>query len=275
MPEEYFVPRTDAIGGGAQPIADYAGIRVRALKLAAGARSSGTLRNETAWLLMSGRAKGTAGGAEFSFERRSLFDESASCVHASAGTAFEIEAIADTEFTIYECANAKPFDARVFSADDVPNEHRGAGQVAGRCLRFVRTIFDGSNSPADAELVLGEVVTLPGGWSSYPPHHHRQPEIYHYRFSEPQGYGHAELGEKVYRSGRSSGGQPPTRTGRSKPYVKATGSSWSTRTTCCSSTCVTTSASATTVRRNGRTSSVVFEPWSATGRAAWMPMRRR
>jgi 5-deoxy-glucuronate isomerase len=199
MPEEYFVPRTDAIGGGAQPIADYAGIRVRALKLAAGARSSGTLRNETAWLLMSGRAKGTAGGAEFSFERRSLFDESASCVHASAGTAFEIEAIADTEFTIYECANAKPFDARVFSADDVPNEHRGAGQVAGRCLRFVRTIFDGSNSPADAELVLGEVVTLPGGWSSYPPHHHRQPEIYHYRFSEPQGYGHAELGEKVYK----------------------------------------------------------------------------
>ena len=33
-----------------------------------------------------------------------------------------------------------------------------------------------------------------GGQSSYPPHHHPQPEIYHYRFTEPQGYGHAEYG---------------------------------------------------------------------------------
>jgi 5-deoxy-glucuronate isomerase len=49
------------------------------------------------------------------------------------------------------------------------------------------------------ELVLGEVVTLPGGWSSYPPHHHPQPEIYHYRFTHPQGYGHAELGERVVK----------------------------------------------------------------------------
>jgi 5-deoxy-glucuronate isomerase len=47
--------------------------------------------------------------------------------------------------------------------------------------------------------VLGEVVTFPGGWSSYPPHHHAQHEIYHYRFTEPQGYGHAELGEQVVK----------------------------------------------------------------------------
>jgi 5-deoxy-glucuronate isomerase len=44
-------------------------------------------------------------------------------------------------------------------------------------------------------------VTLPGGWSSYPPHHHRQPEIYHYRFTAPQGYGHAELGDQVFKVG--------------------------------------------------------------------------
>ena len=56
-----------------------------------------------------------------------------------------------------------------------------------------------TTSPKDVELVLGEVVTLPGRWSSYPPHHHPQPEIYHYRFTEPQGYGHAELGETVLK----------------------------------------------------------------------------
>ena len=63
----------------------------------------------------------------------------------------------------------------------------------------MRTIFDGTNSDEKAELVLGEVITMPGRWSSYPPHHHPQPEIYHYRFTEPQGYGHAELGDDVMK----------------------------------------------------------------------------
>jgi 5-deoxy-glucuronate isomerase len=63
----------------------------------------------------------------------------------------------------------------------------------------VRTIFDRENSHPDAELVLGEVVNLPGRWSSYPPHHHPQPEIYHYRFTAPEGWGHAELGETVLK----------------------------------------------------------------------------
>jgi 5-deoxy-glucuronate isomerase len=148
---------------------------------------------------MKGRIEGSAGGERFALERGSLFDESASCIHASAGTNVAIEAKTETELTVYRCRNEKPFPARIFTPDEVPNEHRGKGQVAGRCLRFVRTIFDAKSSPPEAELVLGEVVTLPGGWSSYPPHHHRQPEIYHYRFTEPQGYGHAELGDRVYK----------------------------------------------------------------------------
>jgi Periplasmic binding proteins and sugar binding domain of LacI family len=57
-------------------------------------------------------------------------------------------------------------------------------------------------------------------------------------------------------------------------YVRATGSSWLTRTTCCSTTCARTSASATTIRCKSLTSSVVFEHWSMTGLAAWTPMRR-
>ena len=195
-----FIPKHERSGpGGVQDIADYAGLRVSSLALRAGERISLRAASETAWLLMTGALRGTAGEATFAFERSSLFDESASCIHVSAGTKVEIEAVRDSELTSYACANTKRFGARVFLPADVPNEHRGAGQVAGRCLRFVRTIFDGRNSPADAELVLGEVVTLPGGWSSYPPHHHRQPEIYHYRFTEPQGYGHAELGEQVYK----------------------------------------------------------------------------
>ena len=175
------------------------GIGLAVLRLAAGQRHEGTVAGETAWLLMDGVLRGSIDRIAFDFARASLFDESASALHAPAGTRYSIEARTDAELTVYRCANTRTFDPRAFGPADVPNEHRGAGQVHDRCLRFVRTIFDRRNSPDSVELVLGEVVTLPGGWSSYPPHHHAQPEIYHYRFSEPQGYGHAELGDEVVK----------------------------------------------------------------------------
>lgn len=184
---------------GARPFASFEGLSVAELAIGSGETVKITADCETAWLLMSGRVAGQVDEQAFSFERDSLFDESASCIHASAGASVEFRADSACEFTVYRCGNRKPFEARAFQPEQVPNENRGKGQVAGRCLRFVRTIFDGSTSPADAELVLGEVVTLPGGWSSYPPHHHRQPEIYHYRFTPEQGYGHAELGDDVFK----------------------------------------------------------------------------
>ncbi len=148
---------------------------------------------------MEGAVRGTVGKLSFDFRRTSLFDESASCVHAAAGTPVEITAVTHCEFTVYACANTRSFPERVFTPAEVPNEFRGRGQVRDRSLRFVRTIFDVNNAPVQAELVLGEVITMPGGWSSYPPHHHPQPEIYHYRFTAAQGYGHAELGENVMK----------------------------------------------------------------------------
>lgn len=174
-------------------------ISLDVLKVQKGETISLTTEHETAWLLMSGKVSGTVGGQTFAFERSSLFDESSSCVHASAGTEVHFEVEEDTEFTVYYCDNPRSFEAQVFRPEDVANEPRGKGQVGDRCLRFVRTIFDGSNTPPEAELVLGEVITFQGGWSSYPPHHHAQPEIYHYRFTEPQGYGHGELGETVLK----------------------------------------------------------------------------
>jgi len=175
------------------------GIALGVMRLRAAQKMRLPIERETAWLLMDGDAAGQVDGLAFRVSRNSLFDESCSCVHASAGSTVEIEARRDSEWTVYECENRKRFDARVFTPDEVPNEHRGKGLVGDRALRYVRTVFDGRNSPPQVELVLGEVVTFPGGWSSYPPHHHPQPEIYHYRFSRPDGYGHAELGEDVVK----------------------------------------------------------------------------
>jgi len=178
---------------------DDTGIALGVLKLRGGEDYQESTEYETAWLLMDGKTTIDLGGRAVEMERRSLFDESASCIHVAAGEAVRITAAADSEFTVYATANTKRFEPAVYLPKDVPNEHRGAGQVGGACLRFVRTIFDGTISDTNADLVLGEVVTMPGRWSSYPPHHHPQPEIYHYRFTEPQGYGHAELGETVLK----------------------------------------------------------------------------
>jgi 5-deoxy-glucuronate isomerase len=202
---EHIAAHRDGFGFGHTSITRYddpanaSAIGMGVLRLPAGERLSMRAERETAWLLMSGQVRGTIAGGSFELARHSLFDESASCIHAAAGSVVEIEALSGVEWTVYECANRRRFPARVFGPPDVPNEHRGRGQVGNRALRYVRTIFDRTNSPPEVELVLGEVVTFPGGWSSYPPHHHAQPEIYHYRFTEPQGYGHAELGDAVMK----------------------------------------------------------------------------
>ena len=174
-------------------------IGIAVLRLCAGERVLSIPTRETAWLLMSGMVRCRVAETTTMLSRSSLFDESASCVHAPARASVVLEAISDLELTIYDCGNQRDFPARVFTPAQVPNEQRGRGQVGDRALRFVRTIFDRTNSPPAVELVLGEVVTFPGGWSSYPPHHHPQHELYHYRFTHPQGYGHAELGDAVVK----------------------------------------------------------------------------
>jgi len=193
-----FGPGYTAITTAGEP-GDESGISMGVLKLRAGESHAVTLGAETAYLLMEGRIAGQVGDLTFELSRASLFDDSPAALHASAGTRVEIQAKTEVELTIYACENPDSFGPRVFRPGDVADERRGEGQVGNRCLRLVRTIFDARNSPREVRLVLGEVVTLPGGWSSYPPHHHPQPEIYHYRFTHPQGFGHAEHGDDVFK----------------------------------------------------------------------------
>ena len=69
----------------------------------------------------------------------------------------------------------------------------------GCIKRDVRTCFDLDNAPY-SNMVLGEVVNLPGKWSSYPPHHHPQPECYFYRFDKPMGFGAGWGNGEIYET---------------------------------------------------------------------------
>lgn len=176
------------------------GIAHGVLRLSPGEVVDETASSEKAWLLMSGAVRWSVDDeAPVRCARASLFDEGPSALHVAAGTRVKLVAEGDVELTVYAVKNDKPFPAALHLADDVENEPRGKGTVGDACLRVVRTIFDGSNTHENSDMVLGEVVTLPGRWSSYPPHHHPQPEIYHYRFTRSEGYGHAELGDDVLK----------------------------------------------------------------------------
>ncbi|MEX2649611.1 MAG: 5-deoxy-glucuronate isomerase [Alphaproteobacteria bacterium] len=182
-----------------EPDAD-AGIEFGVLELAEGQSCRFDVTRETAFLLMEGTiGLHVEGVTTAPLTRTSLFDESATCLHVSAGQRVAIDARGGAQLTMFAVDNDRRFEARLYLPKDVPNEHRGKGQVADACYRFVRTIFDRRNAPEAANLVLGEVITFPGRWSSYPPHHHAQPEIYHYRFTRPEGFGHAELGDTVLK----------------------------------------------------------------------------
>ncbi|NGX58091.1 MAG: 5-deoxy-glucuronate isomerase [Chlamydiae bacterium] len=178
---------------------DETGITFSIIKLKAGESYRFTSRMETAILQMAGTIECKWDNQLIQNTRNSLFDEQPLALHVPNDTQVTLKAITDCECTFFETANDKQFPAVIYSPEGMVDEHRGKGLVEDTSLRFVRTIFDGSNSHPNTELVLGEVVNFPGRWSSYPPHHHPQPEIYHYRFSKPTGYGHAELGEDVMK----------------------------------------------------------------------------
>jgi len=154
---------------------------------------------EMAVLLLAGDVRLAWSGGERSASRASLFDQEPLAVHLPAGLSLQIESTTGCELAVVRTANDREFAPRTFDGRSMlASEHRGRGTLDETSYRIVRTLFDDRNRP-EANLVLGEVVNFPGRWSSYPPHHHPQPEIYHYRFDRPQGYGHGELGDAVYK----------------------------------------------------------------------------
>ena len=169
------------------------------LRLSDGKTLKETTVKETLWVLMEGKARVRVGEQTCEVARKWLFEEGPSVVHVGIGERVEISALAGgCEWAVVRTANLRKMAPRVYRENEFASEDRGAGLAQGACRRLVRTVFDYTTRP-ESNLVLGEVINYAGRWSSYPPHHHPQPEIYHYRFTLPQGYGHAELGKDVLR----------------------------------------------------------------------------
>jgi len=136
--------------------------------------------------------------------RNSVFDQQGpGAVYVPAG--IEAEVSAETAIELAVCSapgEGKSGPARQIEAEKMSQEVRGQGTNT----RYVRNILP-ENEPADNLLVV-EVVTPSGHWSSYPPHKHdrdalpeesKLEETYYHRLNPSSGYVH----QRVYTDDRS------------------------------------------------------------------------
>lgn len=156
---------------------------------------------ECIYVLVSGAVTFCWEGREEMVERKSCFHEDPILLHVPQNTGVQIVCVSDqAEVSIQRTKNPKSFAPKLMKSEDLlcGSEQRGAGLMNEASTRIVRTFLDRSTCP-ETNFFIGEVVSYPGKWSSFPPHTHVEPEIYYYKFLPEHGYGFAEVGDTVYK----------------------------------------------------------------------------
>ena len=126
------------------------------------------------------------------------FCDGASCLHVPRGIVVQVQALADSELLVQSTQNDRSFAARFYAPHDIKIETFGQGLCGNTAVRDVTTIFDYHSAPY-SNMVIGEIFSRQGSWSSYIPHSHEQPEVYYYRFDKPQGFGACFIGEHAFQ----------------------------------------------------------------------------
>jgi 5-deoxy-glucuronate isomerase len=153
---------------------------------------------EMAILLIDGDMTLKYEDKSMNFKRSSVFDEEPICLHVCRDVEVVIESEDEAEVLIQLTENKEKFESKIYINENIRSDIFGEGVWNDTARRVVRTIFDYSNAPY-SNMVMGEVITYPGKWSSYIPHHHEQPEVYYYKFDKPQGFGFSLIGEDAYK----------------------------------------------------------------------------
>lgn len=158
---------------------------------------------ETALLLFSGHVTYAWNGNTVDAVRPDCFRYEAYCLLAPRGTEITLTAREHSEIYVQKTVNSTDYEAVMYTPETVHVQHAGAnGELLGCMRREIKTFFDHDNAPF-SNMVLGEVLNFPGKWSSYPPHHHPQPEVYFFRFDHPQGFGAGFANGEIYQTGHN------------------------------------------------------------------------
>jgi 5-deoxy-glucuronate isomerase len=136
-------------------------------------------------------------GEGFTFElgpRASVFEQLPWTVYLPRDTAYRIEG--DAELAIASAPVERKLEPVLQLPEDVDVEIRGAANVTRQINNMIQPGF-----PAERLLVV-EVLTPSGNWSSYPPHKHDEDrfpdevkleEVYYYRAPAPEAFAFQRL----------------------------------------------------------------------------------
>ena len=147
------------------------------------ARTHGAIDGATgpalAWVIVEGgRGRLRAGDQTVEVDGRDgVFEQAGWSAVVGPASTFALDG--DLRATIVWRASDHAAPTYVIDPATVAEEDRGEGPTA----RHVRTYVP------EGELIVGETLNPPGGWSSYPPHRHEHEELYLYRFEPPDGFG--------------------------------------------------------------------------------------
>ena len=133
--------------------------------------------------------------------RANVFEGAADSLYLSINTTFTVTAQSDAEFAVTWVKAEQEFPPQRISPANVNVEIRGGDNVT----RQINDILPPGS--ACQRLVLCEVYTPSGGWSSYPPHKHdvhREDEagnvieadleeVYFYKINKPEGYAYQRV----------------------------------------------------------------------------------
>lgn len=161
---------------------------------------------EVCLVIVTGSADVTGGGETFENigGRTSPFEDlSPGAVYVPNGEAFSVTARNSVELAVCSAPGHGNHRTRLITSDDMVIESRGEGANTRR----VRNILPDTVLWADSLLVV-EVITPAGNWSSYPPHKHDTDalpdesfleETYYHRLNPSQGFAF----QRVYTDDRS------------------------------------------------------------------------
>jgi|SRR5579863_8012109 len=158
---------------------------------------TGTAGEEAVVILLGGRCHADWGHGQHEIGgRRNVFDGLPYAVYLPSRSRIRLQATTSCELAECRVPSDARLAPRLITPQDVVSSLRGGGNASRQIVDVIRPEFE-----AD-KLMVVEVYTPGGNWSSYPPHKHdaHNPpaevdldEIYYYRMQKPGAYAHQRL----------------------------------------------------------------------------------
>ena len=192
---------------------DFISFQVRKLE-EGGVWSFDTGNNELALVNLTGRYRVESNRGRWSGigGRNTVFEGGAHALYLPRNTEFSVAAEQAGEFAVAWVPSTQDHDPWLIQPDHVDSGIRGGDNVS----RQINDLLP-PGSPVE-KLVLVEVYTPSGNWSSYPPHKHDRhiedeqgnlieadlEEVYYYKIDRPEGYAYLHGYQLAPSRGRPS-----------------------------------------------------------------------